>query len=198
MIHRIPALLCPLTLAVAACSPASEPPANDALPQAIPTATPAPRPDPSPLPSPSAATAVIGLDGLGALKIGKPVAAGSGWGERGARIEGPCRTVTSAAYPGVYAIVENGKVARISVGRGSSVKLVEGIGVGATEQQVAGWFGGFREEPHKYEPAPAKYLTAPNAASGDPALRFEIGRDGRVAAIHVGTMPVLGYVEGCA
>jgi hypothetical protein len=41
-------------------------------------------------------------------------------------------------------------------------------------------------------------LTAPNAASGDPALRFEIGADGKVSLIHVGTMPVLGYVEGCA
>ena len=54
---------------------------------------------------------------------------------------------------------------------------------------------GFREEPHKYEDAPAKYLTAPNSANGDPALRFEIGRDGKASLIHVGTMPVLGHVD---
>lgn len=59
------------------------------------------------------------------------------------------------------------------------------------------WFP-FPATPHKYEEAPAKYLTAPNVASGEPALRFEIGRDGKVSLIHVGTMPVLGYVEGCA
>ncbi len=41
-------------------------------------------------------------------------------------------------------------------------------------------------------------MTAPNAESGDPALRFEIGADSKVALIHVGTKPVLGYVEGCA
>ena len=52
--------------------------------------------------------------------------------------------------------------------------------------------------PHKYGAAPAKYLTAPNAPSGDSALRFEIGSDGKVSLIHVGTMPVLAYVEGCA
>ena len=57
---------------------------------------------------------------------------------------------------------------------------------------------GFREEPHKYVDAPAKYLTAPNADSGGPALRFEIGQDGKVSLIHVGLMPVLAYVEGCA
>ena len=59
------------------------------------------------------------------------------------------------------------------------------------------WFAGFRAEPHKYEDAPAKYLTAPNAASGDVALRFEIGHDGKVSLIHVGMAPVLYYVEGC-
>ena len=34
--------------------------------------------------------------------------------------------------------------------------------------------------------------------SGDPALNFEIGRDGKVSIVHVGTAPVLQYVEGCA
>ena len=87
---------------------------------------------------------------------------------------------------------------RISVGQRSDVKLIEGFGVGATEQQVRDAFPGFRAEPHKYVDAPAKYLTAPNAESGDPALRFEIGQDGNVSLIHVGTVPVLRYVEGCA
>ena len=53
-------------------------------------------------------------------------------------------------------------------------------------------------QPHEYSEAPAKYLTAPNAESGDPALRFEIGADRKVSLIHVGTKPVLFYVEGCA
>jgi hypothetical protein len=149
-------------------------------------------------PAAAATTQVLGLEGLGDLRIGQPVPAGGSWAERGAQAGDACRTVTSPAYPGVYAIVEQGKVRRITLGKRSQVKLAEGVGVGDSEAEVRKWFAGFREEPHKYEAAPAKYLTAPNAASGDPALRFEIGQDGRVALIHIGTMPTLGYVEGCA
>lgn len=206
-----------LGLALAACS--SEPEQrNDTLPpdltQEVPPAAPAPPPGPSaetglpvpeasPLPTPAptaspAAGKTLALEGLGELRIGAAVPKGSSWAERGAQIDGDCRTVSSPRYPGVYAIVSEGKVRRISVGQRSDVKLAEGIGAGATEREVRQWFDGFRAEPHKYEPAPAKYLTAPNAASGDPALRLEIGQDGKVSVMHVGTMPVLGYVEGCA
>lgn len=147
---------------------------------------------------PPAARRVLGLEGLGDLRIGAPIPKGSNWAERGAQAGDACRTVSSPDYAGVYAIVTDGKVRRITVGQRSDVKLVEGIGAGASESDVKKWFAGFREEPHKYEDAPAKYLTAPNAKSGDPALRFEIGRDGKVSMMHVGTMPVLGYVEGCS
>ncbi|SEJ81258.1 hypothetical protein SAMN05518849_11475 [Sphingobium sp. AP50] len=84
------------------------------------------------------------------------------------------------------------------MGQNSDVKLVEGVGIGSTEDEVQKWFAGFRSEPHKYEDSPAKYLTAPNAASGDPAVRFEIGKDRKVKLIHVGMMPELGYAEGCS
>jgi len=144
------------------------------------------------------AARTLTLEGLGALRIGVAVPAGSGWAERGAQIPGSCSTVSSHDFPGAYAIVEGGKVRRITVGERSDVKLVERIGTGATEAAVRIAFPGFREEPHKYVDAPAKYLTAPNAAGGDSALRFEIGADRKVSLIHVGTMPVLGYVEGCA
>lgn len=183
-----------LALALAACSPAAEaPPATEPAP------APAPAPAPVPAPAPPAANPkVIGLEGLGDLRLGQPVPVGSSWAERGAQASEECRLVSSPDYPGVYAIVEKGKVQRITVGQRSDVKLVEGIGVGATEADVKKGFAGFVEEPHKYVDAPAKYLTAPNAPSGDPAVRFEIGADGKVSLIHVGMMPVLGYVEGCS
>lgn len=152
---------------------------------------------PAPRPAPAGAN-VLTLEGLGPLRIGEPVPEGSGWAERGAQISDACRTVSAPDHPGVYAIVEDGRVRRITVGQSSDVRLIEGIGAGASEAEVRSAFPGFRETPHKYVDAPGKYLTAPNAASGDPALRFEIGADGRVSLIHVGTMPVLGYVEGCA
>lgn len=204
-----------LTLVLAACSPAASDSdnsldvANDtvieqkagtaatATPNPAPMEGPAMAPDPA---SPAPADAkTLTLGGLGPLRIGQPVTAASGFAQRGAQIPGSdCRTVSSPDYPGVYAIVQDNAVRRITVGRNSDVKLIEGIGVGATEKQVMAAFGGFRSTPHKYVEAPAKYLTAPNAGSGDPALRFEIGRDGKVTMMHVGTMPVLGYVEGCA
>ncbi|MBI1406079.1 MAG: hypothetical protein GC145_08135 [Caulobacter sp.] len=192
-----------LALTLAACSPepkepAPAPSATGSVPDSPvpPPATPAPT---APAPStPVRSDRTLGLEGLGDLRIGQPPPAGSSWAERGAQESDACRTITSPDYPGVYAIVVGGKVQRITVGQRSDVKLAEGIGVGATEAEVKSWFGGFRETPHKYEAAPAKYLTAPNAESGEPALRFEIGRDGKVKLIHVGMMPVLGYVEGCS
>lgn len=191
-----------LLLCLAACSsePADPP---DVVPDAANESAPAAAP-PSPTPSPSApaekppAANILTLEGLGALRIGQPVPAGSGWAERGAQISDVCRIVSSPDFPGVYAITEEGRVRRITVGERSDVKLVEGIGVGATEAEVRAAFPGFRESGHAYVDPPAKYLTAPDAAGGDPGLRFEIGADGKVSLIHVGTMPVLGYVEGCA
>ncbi|WP_324750729.1 hypothetical protein SH591_04650 [Sphingomonas sp. LY54] len=197
-----PILCATALLALAACSPEPADPSGNAqtLPAEANAPTPSiPPPMPRPRPSPGAVAAnVLTLDGLGPLRIGEPVPANSSWAERGAQISDACRTVSSPDFPGTYAIVEGGKVRRVTVGERSDVKLVEGIGVGATEAEVRAAFAGFRAEPHAYSESPAKYLTAPNAPSGDPALRFEIGQDGKVALIHVGTMPVLGYVEGCA
>lgn len=193
-------------LCLAACSPepASETPdtAAKTAPEpgtVAPTAT-----TPTPTPSmPPPATLVpadphtLTLQGLGTLRVGRPVPTAGSWAERGQVSDG-CRTITSPDVPGVYAIVEEREVRRITVGQRSDVKLAEGIGVGAPEAEVRAAFPGFRAEPHKYVDAPAKYLTAPNAEGGDPALRFEIGADGKVSLIHIGTAPVLFYVEGCA
>ena len=145
-----------------------------------------------------ATESVLALEGLGDLAIGKAVPATSNWAEHDGQVPGRCRTLSSPDHPGVYAIAEGGLVRRISAGQRSTIKLAEGLGVGATEAEVKKWFPSFRVEPHNYEAAPAKYLTAPNAPGGDSALRFEIGTDGMVSLIHVGTMPVLAYVEGCA
>lgn len=188
-----------LALGLNACSRADPPAAQTeaAAPVGPPPTTP-PATSPAAPAQGAAASHILGLEGLGDLRIGQPVPTGGQWAERGAQTGNACRTVTSPDYPGVYAIVSDGAVRRITVGQRSDVKLAEGIGVGSTEKDVNGWFGGFREEPHKYEPAPAKYLTAPNAGSGDLALRFEIDTDGKVKLMHVGTMPVLGYVEGCS
>ncbi len=190
-----------LVFALGACSSGAKPsaaaPASGGTPVARGTSAP-PSGGQASGSAPAASAKIIGLEGLGDLRIGQPVPKGTSWAERGAQTGAECRTVSSPAYPGVYGMAVDGKVQRITVGKRSDVTLAEGIGTGATEKQVKQWFAGFREEPHKYESAPAKYLTAPNASNGSSALRFEIGQDGKVSFIHVGTMPVLAYVEGCA
>jgi hypothetical protein len=203
-----PSLALAISLAMAACSPSPESPtdadiaaqesAAAATDDSATTATPGTTPPVATgTPASQAERNTLALEGLGDLVVGKPVPAGSSFAERGAQISEDCRTISSPDYPGVYAITdgEGGPVRRITVGQRSDVKLVEGIGVGATEKAVLAAFPGFRASPHKYVDAPGKYLTQPG---NDPRLRFEIGQDGRVSLVHVGLMPELGYVEGCA
>ena len=203
MTTRASPFLAALAVALAACSAS-----NGDEPGAAATHSAAAATDDSALadaatPAPATSSAAprngrtITLQGLGDLVVGKPPPSGSSFAERGAQISEECRTVSSPEFPGVYAITEGegGPVRRITVGQHSDVRLVEVIGVGATEQAVRAAFPGFQSSPHKYGDAPAKYLTQPGA---DPRLRFEIGENGRVSLIHVGLMPQLGYVEGCA
>lgn len=152
---------------------------------------------PAPSDKDAASPKILTLAGLGDLRIGKPVPEGSSWAVRGAQASDTCLVLSSPDYDGAYAIVEGGKVRRISIGKGSKVKLIEGIGPGATEAEVKDYFA-FPATPHHYIDAPGKYLTAPNAKSGESALRFEIDGDGKVSQIHVGTMPTLAYVEACS
>lgn len=168
---------------------------------------PTPRADNSkPASTPSASTGAsthtaspnaLSLDGLGDLRIGQPVSKSSTWAERGAQASDVCRTVSSPQYPGAYAIVIDNTVQRITLGQRSSLTF-DGLGIGATEQAVSAKFPALTQDLHKYESPPAKYLTSPNALPSSAGVRFEIGADGKVKLIHVGLMPVLAYVEGCA
>jgi len=204
MKHPLPPLAAAVALAVLAACSSQGPVATDAPDAAATASADAMSPDPAassepavvtPLPS-EAPASVLALEGLGDLRIGQPVPAGSSFAPRGAQLPGTdCKTLSSPAYPGVYALTEGGNVRRITVGSGSPVKLVEGIGPGSTEAEVLQVFPTFIASPHKYVAAPAKYLTQPGS---DPRLRFEIGRDRKVSLVHVGMMPQLGYVEGCA
>lgn len=195
MIEPVKAALVGASLAVlllAGCGsePAAEP---DAAAPVVADAPEAAVPAP---PTPAVATAqTLTLEGYGGLVIGKPVPEGSPWAARGAQIPGGCTTISAPDWPGAYAIVEDNVVRRISVSNKSEAKLVEGIGPGSTEAQVRAAFPSFVAEPHKYVEAPAKYLTQPG---DDPRLRFEIDAEGKVSMVHVGVMPTLTYVEGCA
>ncbi|WP_446653030.1 hypothetical protein [Blastomonas sp.] len=191
------ALMATALLAIPLASCSSEPAADQNDRAADTAATPRPRADAgaerSTPPADNAKT--LTLEGYGGLKIGEPVPAGSDWAARGAQVSDACLTITSPGWPGAYAIVEENRVRRITVDDESSARLIEGIGPGSTEAQVRAAFPTFRASPHKYVDAPAKYLTQPGS---DARLRFEIDADGKVSFVHIGMMPTLEYVEGCA
>src|SRR5690606_28237782 len=98
---------------------------------------------------------ILTLKGLGDLRIGEAVPEGSSWAEKGAQVSESCRVLTSPDYPGAYAIVEDDRVRRISLGQRSTVKLAEGIATGDSEAAVKKHFP-YPETPHKYVEAPAK------------------------------------------
>ena len=97
----------------------------------------------------------------------------------------------------LYAMFEEHHLSRITANKDAEhTRTAQNVGVGSTDSEVRTAYPGVIEEPAKYEAAPAHDLivwTAPNKSG----FRFEVGADGRVAAIHAGGPSIL-YAEGCA
>ena len=120
-----------------------------------------------------------------------------------------CRQYHPPRAPeGLMVMIENGVLTRLTVTKGSTVKTQDGVGVGADGEQLKTRYGAAASvTPHKYQEAPAVYVTTwpgadhlLNTYVSDPAARglvFEVGQDGKVAAIHAGG-PSIQYVEGCS
>jgi len=111
------------------------------------------------------------------------------------------------APEGMLLMLVDGRLARISLIRESAIETAAGVGVGAEAAAVKSAYGAKAQaSPHKYEGAPAEYVTiwetdrsgeayvTDDAARG---VRYVIGGDGRVQSIHVGG-PAIQYVEGCS
>lgn len=177
-----------------ACSEAPEDaPANQPEPE-LPTSV-----DTAPAPSPERTippgTDVLSPQGLGLLVVGKPIPQGSSFAVRGAQASDSCLIASSPDFPDVYVIEEDGVVKRITASQGAKLELASGVRVGMDEAEARMLMGTVREVPHKYADAPAKYLFE---TGSDPHVMVEIGADGTVTQLHVGTMPALGYVEACS
>ncbi len=110
------------------------------------------------------------------------------------------------APEGTLVMMENGRLSRISLTEGSPLKTERGFGVGSTAAEIKAAYGGaVVSQPHKYQAAPAEdlfvwttggstdYVQDPDARG----VRYEIGGDGRVMAVHAGG-PSIQLVEGCA
>lgn len=202
-------LLAASLIALAACgggeAPAPSPPAADAV---------APQTAPPPAPAP-ATSAALTSQGWGPVKIGMTkteVIAALGPDANPDAVGGPdpesCEEFRPANAPeGFFVMIEGGKVSRISLTELSPVKTDKGLGLGDTAETVKAAYGASaRVEPHKYQDAPAEYITiwdnGPRQEDyvEDPAARglvYEIDGTGKVGMIHAGG-PSIQYVEGCA
>ncbi|SFS46514.1 hypothetical protein [Brevundimonas viscosa] len=199
MIRRL--LLSSAVLALAACGAE-----NAAAPEAA--------PEPTPPPVASSTTPQLTAEGWGPLRIGMTraeVVAALGEDANPEAVGGPdpasCDEFRPERAPeAMLVMIERDRLTRISLIRPSDVTTDRGYGVGDPGDGIAAAYGaGAVREPHKYEPAPAGYITAWSRGGGtgyveDPDARglvFEVGQDGAVKAIRAGG-PSIQYVEGCA
>lgn len=187
-------------LALAACTQPAEP---SAPAQPAPPAAPAPAPTPAP-------AGVLTAEGFAPVRIGMTVAeitSALGADSNPNAVGGPdpesCDQFRPARAPeGLLIMVENGRLTSVWLTRGSTVATDRGLKIGDTAARVKEAYGPLAVvEPHKYESAPAEYITVwatPNHDGADArGIKYEIGGDGRVQSIAAGG-PSTQYVEGCA
>ena len=208
MLVRAAAILA-LALTAAACGRSPAPESDDA---AATSTAPAPAVA-SALPVP--ARLLLTAEGYGPLRIGMTraqVVEALGEDSEPNAVGGPeperCDQFRPVRAPqGMLVMIEDGRLTRISLIRGTSLKTDRGFGVGDAAAAVKAAHGAQAvATPHKYENAPSEYVTVWNGGPRgatyvpDPAARgvvYEIGGDGRVMAVHAGG-PSIQYVEGCS
>ena len=146
----------------------------------------------------------LGPEGWGALKIGmsraevvaavgeNATAAGAPVGE-----PGQCELFPPARAPeGMLVMIENDRLTRITLRQPSKLKTARGFTVGDPAAAIKKAYGAEAQvTPHKYEPAPAEYITV-WTTPGSSGVVYEIGTDGHVRFIHAGGSSIQ-YVEGC-
>ncbi|QTC92558.1 hypothetical protein [Brevundimonas goettingensis] len=148
-------------------------------------------------------------DGIGMIRIGQSVGevqALSGMSDTPINDPSGCNIFHPSRAPvGLVVMAEAGHVTRISLHEGATVKTARGFGVGSEGSAIkAAYGGGVIVQPAKYEPAPAQdlYVWARGGSTqyvADPearGVRYEVGADGKVAAVHAGG-PSIQLAESC-
>ncbi len=148
-------------------------------------------------------------DGIGAIRIGQTVGevqALSGMSDTPIADPSGCNIFHPSRAPvGLVVMAEQGRVTRISLHEGATVKTAKGFGVGSDAATIkATYGGGVIVQPAKYEPAPAQdlYVWSKGGSTqyvADPearGVRYEVGADGKVTAVHAGG-PSIQLAESC-
>ncbi len=170
----------------------------------------------SPAQAAAAAEPLLTAEGFGPLRIGMTraeVVKALGEDDDPEAVGGPdpesCDEFRPARAPeGLLVMIEAGRLTRISLIDGSKVKTDRGLALGAPAAAVRAAYGrALQAGPHKYEEAPAEYLSAwakdPPKDEKSPApatargIVYEVGSKGVVQSISAGGPSIL-YVEGCA
>lgn len=193
-------LLTTAVLAMAACNAPEDPaPAPAPAPEAQPaTETPAP------------AGNVLTAQGFGPLRIGmttaeieaalgpdaNPNAVG------GADPQSCDQFRPNRAPEGLLVMTEQGVLTSVSLTRAATTETDRGFNIGDPASAVKAAYGAAAEvTPHKYEAAPAEYITvwttSDHTSAAARGIKYEIGQDGNVKSI-AGGGPSIAYVEGCA
>ncbi|GAM99366.1 hypothetical protein U91I_03015 [alpha proteobacterium U9-1i] len=176
-----------LVLVLAACNPASEPPAAPEAPAAQ-----------SDAPFLSAA-------GYGPVRIGMTIEEAST--ALGAQLvpdgnfdePDACQTLHIDGVTDedpLRFMAQGGRITRISDYGGRDATTPEGVGVASTDSEIRAAYPNAIEQPAKYNAAPAHDLiiwTTPNESG----VRFEINEQGVATIVHAGDESIQ-LVEGCA
>ena len=199
MIRRL--MLTAAVVSLAACS--APEPAEPTPDESAPPVTEQPTP-------PATGANVLSAQGFGPLRIGMTraeVEAALGADANPDAVGGPdpqaCDQFRPARAPeGLLVMVENGVLTSVWLTRNPALETDRGVNVGDTAAEVRRVYGAAAvSSPHKYESAPAEYLTVWAGADHDsPAARgvkFTVSADGKVQSI-AGGGPSIQYVEGCA
>jgi hypothetical protein len=168
---------------------------------------------PLPPPAPPASAPLLTADGYGPLRIGMTraeVEAALGLDADANAVGGPepdsCDQFRPARAPeGMLVMVQDGRLARVSLNEGSAVKTAHGLGLGAPAGEVRAKLKRVEASAHEYADPPAEYLTwwakggpsaGRTAGANARGIRYEVGGEGRVDSIHAGG-PAIQLVEGC-
>ncbi len=104
----------------------------------------------------------------------------------------------AAAPNGVKFMLSRDTIVRVDIDS-TTVKTLEGAGVGDTEQSVlARYVGRVQVTPHKYEGPKAHYLIVTVANDTLHQMLFETSEQGIVTRYRVGFGSAVGLVEGCS